>query len=196
MKDVSELEWLYHRHFSERQFRMHSPGWQDGGWCGGIRGVCLELCSPLCWDCNNVFFSVSPLFFSLLHPHPSPLLLLLLLLLLLHLSLPVCIMWCFHCGYNSANRCWPLGNAASLRIAFSPLALSEVQHSLWNTSPLSRRVLAIPRFFFCFFFSENSAMRGRRLGTFHLFHMIRSTQGDALPLNRSISCRLSTADTE
>lgn len=42
---------------------------------------------------------------------------------------------------------------------------------------------------------ENSTMQGWRLGTFHLFLVIRSIQGDALLLNLSISCRLFIMDT-
>lgn len=114
----------------------------DGKMVDGVEGimrVCPELCSPLCLVCINVFFSISSSFLAC-YPPPT------LLLLLFHLSLSVCIMWCFHCGYNSANRCWPPGSAASLHIAFSPLALSDIHIRSQTLTPLSRRSLTIPHF--------------------------------------------------
>lgn len=142
MKDMRAPEWLYHRHSSERQFQTHSPGWQDGRWCGGNNESLSGALFSTLFSLHQRIFLNFLLFFSLLPPPPPPTL----LLLLFHLSLSVCIMWCFHCGYNSANRCWPPGSAASLHIAFSPLALSDIHIRSQTLTPLSRRSLTIPHF--------------------------------------------------
>lgn len=64
--------------------------------------------SPLCFCLRQRIFLNSLLFCA------SP---------LLSSFLSFCIMRYFHCGYNSVNRRWPVGNAASLHIGFSVRAL-------------------------------------------------------------------------
>lgn len=70
MKDVRAPEWLYHRHSSERQFQTHSPGWQDGRWCGGNNESLSGALFSTLFSLHQRIFLNFLLFFSLLPPPP------------------------------------------------------------------------------------------------------------------------------
>lgn len=157
---------LSQRHFSGKlttieNITMLPPGWQDGRWCGGIIRVCLCLCetdssffSPhSVFVCINVFFSISSSFCPLLSSPSS--------------SLCLSVL----CGVSTLVitlltdvGLWAMQHLSVLASVF---VLSDV-HSRSKTLPPITAFAHKPLFL------EYSAMRGRRLGTFHLFHIIRS----------------------
>lgn len=88
---------LSQRHLSKRQWKTFTVLCPERGkWCWGIIRVCLceiqAFVSPLFCLRQPIFLNFLLFFWPLPLSSSSS-------------SLSLCIMWCFHCGSNSANRC-------------------------------------------------------------------------------------------
>lgn len=164
MKDVREPEWLYHGHSSGRQFQMHSPGWQDGRWCGGnnesLSGALFSTLFSLHQRVFLNFLFFFPLPFLACYPPHTP-----------SSSSSTSLCLSVLCGVSTVVITL-LTDAGLQAMQHLSISLSLRSHCQTYTFAL-KHFPSITALAHNPSFSEkkqkNSAMRGQRLGTFHLF---------------------------